>query len=49
MNQKELTLLGKALKALLKAGLNKEAEEIVDYMASEKNEKQQEDEDGRRN
>jgi glycerol kinase len=39
MNSKEFTVLGKALKALLKAGLLKDVEEIVDYMASEKPDK----------
>ncbi len=33
MNAKELALLGRALKALLKAGLTDDASEIVDYMA----------------
>ncbi len=33
MTSKELTVLGKALKALIKAGLMDEVSEIVDYMA----------------
>ncbi|MDR1704427.1 MAG: hypothetical protein LBS19_07040 [Clostridiales bacterium] len=36
MNTKELTVLGKALKALLKAGMIDDVKEIVDYMASDK-------------
>ncbi len=33
MTSKELTVLGKALKALIKAGLMDEVAEIVDFMA----------------
>ncbi|MDR1736117.1 MAG: hypothetical protein LBR85_04505 [Oscillospiraceae bacterium] len=33
MSNKELTILGKALKALYKAGLMKELEEILDIMS----------------
>jgi hypothetical protein len=36
INNKELTVLGKSLKDLLKANLIDDVKEIVDYMASEK-------------
>ncbi len=35
VNTKELTILGKALKALLKAGLIEDVTEIVEYMADD--------------
>ncbi len=45
-NYKEIVILGKALKALLKAGLISEVEEIVDYMAStDKNDRENDNKD----
>ncbi len=35
---KGLTIIGKAFKALLRAGLIEDFEEIVDYMATDNNE-----------
>ncbi len=37
-NTKGLTIIGKAFKALLKAGLIEDFEEIIDYMATDNNE-----------
>jgi hypothetical protein len=36
MTVKELTLFGKALKALIDVGAMEQVKEIIDYMASEK-------------
>ena len=35
MSNKELTLLGMALKALMESGETEKAKEIIDYMASD--------------
>ena len=41
MPNKELTLLGMALKALVESGENERAKEIIDYMASDAPKKEQ--------